>query len=192
MNALQLDPRAGAFAIEVVDAIEVVVPVVEGFVLGSAALGTFDASTSDLDMTVVLEEPLGARRDELVRRLRGLELPFRDLELVAYVAGSEPPDLELNFDHGQERPDENRFWFVLDAALGQEHALPVRGRHEWSELFATVGPEPIEAAMRESLAWAEQAPADNGFARLHAVRARRYLENGVWISKAQAREEGEA
>lgn len=192
MTAVQLDPQAGAFATEVVDAIDEVVPVVEGFVLGSAALGTFDASTSDLDMTVVLAEPLGARREELVRRLRSLELPFRDLELVAYVADSQPPELELNFEHGQERPDENRFWFVLDAALGQEHALPVRGRHEWSELFATVGPERVDAAMRESLAWAEQRSADNGFARLHAIRARRYLEDGVWISKAQAREEAQA
>jgi predicted nucleotidyltransferase len=189
MTVAQLDPRAHAFATEVVDAIDGVVPVVEGFVLGSAALGSFDAATSDLDMTVVLAEPLGARREELLRRLADLEIPFRDLELVAYVAGSQPPDLELNFDHGRERPDENRFWFVLDAALAQEHALPVLGRHDWSELFAPVRPERVEAAMRESLTWAEQAPAENRFARLHAVRARRHLEDGVWISKAQAREE---
>jgi len=65
----------------------------------------------------------------------------------------------------------------------------VLGRQEWSELFDSVGPERVEAAMRESLAWAEQAPADNRFARLHAIRARHYLEDGVWISKAEAREE---
>lgn len=189
MTTMQLDPQAAVFAREVVNAIDSVVPVVEGFVLGSAALGTFDPATSDLDLTVVLVEPLGARRDELVHRVRNLRPPFRDLELVAYVAGSEPPDVELNFDHGEERSDENSFWFVLDAALGQEHALPVLGRHEWSELFDSVGPERVEAAMRESLAWAEQAPADNRFARLHAIRARHYLENGVWISKAEAREE---
>ncbi len=189
MTVAQLDPRAHAFATEVVDAIDGLVPVVEGFVLGSAALGSFDAATSDLDLTVVLAEPLGARREELLRRLADLDVPFRDLELVAYVVGSQPPDLELNFDHGRERPDENRFWFVLDAALAEEHALPVLGRHTWSELFAPVGRERVEAAMRESLAWAEQAPAENQFARLHAIRARRYLEDGVWISKAQAREE---
>lgn len=192
MTVAQLDPQARTFAVEVVEAIDAVVPVVEGFVLGSAALGRFDPATSDLDLTVVLAEPPGERREELVRRLRDLEVPFRDLELVAYVAGSQPPELELNFDHGRERPDENRFWFVLDAALGQEHALPLLGRHEWSELFAPVGPERVEAAMRESLAWAEHEPADNAFARLHAVRARRYLEDGVWISKAQAREEARA
>ena len=189
MTTMQLDPQAAVFAREVVNAIDSVVPVVEGFVLGSAALGTFDPATSDLDLTVVLVEPLGARRDELVHRVRDLRPPFRDLELVLYVAGSQPPEVELNFDHGEERSDENSFWFVLDAALGQEHALPVLGRHEWSELFDSVGPERVEAAMRESLAWAEQAPAHNRFARLHAIRARHYLEDGVWISKTEAREE---
>jgi predicted nucleotidyltransferase len=192
MMATELDRRAMVFATDVVEAIDGVVPVVEGFVLGSAALGNFDPATSDLDLTVVLAEPLGARREELVRRLGALELPFRDLELVAYVAGSQPPDLELNYDHGQERPDENRFWFVLDAALGQEHAVPVLGRHQWGELFAPVASEQVDAAMRESLEWAEQAAADNEFARLHAVRARHYLEDGVWISKADAREETRA
>ena len=189
MTVAQLDQQAGAFATEVVDTIDAIVPVVEGFVLGSAALGTFDAGTSDLDLTVVLAEPLGDRREELVGRLAELEIPFRDLELVAYVAGSQPPELELNFDHGRERPDEQRFWFVLDAALAQEHAQPVLDRHVWNELFAPVEPGRVDAAMRESLAWAEQASAANEFARLHAVRARHYLEEGVWISKAQAREE---
>jgi len=192
MMATELDRRAAAFAAEVVDAIDDVVPVLEGFVLGSAALGNFDPATSDVDMTVVIAEPLGSRRDELVRSLGQLELPFRDLELVAYVAGSQPPNRELNYDHGHEHPDENGFWFVLDAALAQEHALPLLGRHEWRDLFEPVGPEAVESAMRESLAWAEQEPADNAFARLHAIRARRYLEDGVWISKADAREEARA
>ena len=189
MTVAELDAQVGAFATEVVDTIDAIVPVVEGFVLGSAALGTFDAGTSDLDLTVVLAEPLGTRREELVGRLAELEIPFRDLELVAYVNGAQPPELELNFDHGRERPDEQRFWFVLDAALAQDHAQPVLGRHVWNELFAPVEPGRVDAAMRESLAWAEQASAENEFARLHAVRARHYLEEGVWISKAQAREE---
>jgi predicted nucleotidyltransferase len=189
MTTVQLDPQATVFAREVVGVIDSVVPVVEGFVLGSVALGSFDAATSDLDLTVVLAEPLGERREQVVRRLRELELPFRDLELAAYVAGSQPPDVELNVNRGEERPAEQSFWFVLDAALAQAHAQPVLGIHEWSELFDPVEPKRVEAAMRESLAWAEQAPADNEFARLHAVRARRYLEDGVWISKAEAREE---
>lgn len=184
-----IDPQAAAFAREVVDVVDAVAPVVEAFALGSAATGAFDPATSDLDLTLVLERPPGERRQELVDRLRELEPPFRALELVAYVEGAQPPNFELNVDRGEEHPDEERFWFVLDAALGQERGVPVLGRHEWSELFAPVGPERVETAMRESLAWAEREPADNEFARLHAIRARRYLEDGVWMSKAEAREE---
>jgi predicted nucleotidyltransferase len=189
MTTAQLHPQAAAFAGEVVAAVDAVVPVVEAFALGSAATGAFDPATSDLDLTLVVERPLGDRRAELVHRLRELEQRFRNLELVAYVTGSEPPDYELNVSHGQEQTAEESFWFVLDAALAQEHARPVLGRHEWSELFAPVATERVEAAMRESLGWAERQPPGNTFARLHAIRARRYLEDGVWMSKAEAREE---
>jgi predicted nucleotidyltransferase len=185
----QLDPQAAAFAREVVEAVDAVVPVVEAFALGSAATGAFDPATSDLDLTVVVGRPLGDRRADLVRRLRELEQRFRNLELVAYVMGSEPPDYELNVSHGQEQTGEERFWFVLDAALGQERGVPLLRKLEWSELFAPVGQDRVEAAMRESLAWAERQPKTNEFARLHAIRARRYLEDGVWLSKAEAREE---
>jgi len=78
---------------------------------------------------------------------------------------------------------------VAGLAAPLEPRVDGLGRHEWSELFDSVGPERVEAAMRESLAWADQAPADNRFARLHAIRARHYLEDGVWISKTEAREE---
>ena len=185
----RLHPRAAAFAHEVVDTVEPIAPVVEAFALGSIATGAFDPATSDLDLTLVLARSLGDRRGELVERLRELEPPFRTLELVAYVRGSQPPDFELNVNRGEEHPDEERFWFVLDAALGQELGVPVLGRHRWSELFDPVGPERVEDAMRASLDWAERQPADNDFARLHALRARRYLEEGVWMSKAEAREE---
>ena len=185
----QLDPQAAAFAHEVVATVDAVSPVVGAFALGSAATGAFDPATSDLDLTLVVERPLGDRRGELVRRLRELEQRFRNLELVAYVAGSEPPDYELNVSHGEEHTGEERFWFVLDAALGQERGVPVLDSHEWSDLFAPVERDRVEAAMRESLAWAERQPETNEFARLHAIRARRYLEDGVWMSKAEAREE---
>jgi predicted nucleotidyltransferase len=74
----------------------------EAFVIGSAAGGGFDISTSDLDVVVVLEGPL-ARRGALLERLRGLEPPRRGLELVVYVRGSQPPHFEFNFSGGEGR-----------------------------------------------------------------------------------------
>ena len=185
----QLDPRAAAYAYQVVAAIDSTVPVLGAFVLGSAAAGRFDPATSDLDLVVVAERPLTADRPELLRRLRELPSPFRDLELVVYAAGAQPPNFELNVNHGQERPAAESFWFVLDAALAQDHSVPVAGGHPWSDFFAPVEPERVREAMRESLAWAERQPPEDEFARLHAIRARRYLEHGEWMSKAQAREE---
>jgi predicted nucleotidyltransferase len=185
----QLDPRAAAYAEEVVAAIDSTVPVLGAFVLGSAAAGGFDPATSDLDLVVVVERPLTDERPEILRRLRGLASPFRDLELVVYAAGAQPPDLELNVNQGEERAEEKPFWFVLDAALAQEHAVPVAGGRPWSDFFARIQPDRVREAMQESLAWSERQPQDDEFARLNAIRTRRYLERGEWMSKAQAREE---
>ena len=172
----------------VVAAIEEHVGVVEAYVLGSAAAGDFDPVTSDLDVVVVIDGPLGAERAPLVQRISKLEPPGRGLELVLYVAGSQPPDYELNVNEGEERPDEPSFWFVLDAAVAQERSRPLRAGRPWGELFEPVSEDAVRAAMRESLAWSERQPPDDGFARLNAIRARHYLEHGEWISKRRAQE----
>jgi predicted nucleotidyltransferase len=181
-----LDTRTAAYAAEVIAAIDATVPVLEAFVLGSAAAGGFDPSTSDLDLVVVIEARLApAERHEILRRLQELEPPVRDLELVAYVAGAQPPDFELNVNHGEERPSEDQFWFVLDAALAQEHALPLLHGRSWSEFFEPVPSESTRRAVQESLRWTERQAGDE-FARVHAVRARHYLDHGEWITKKEA------
>jgi predicted nucleotidyltransferase len=162
--------------------------IVEAYLLGSAAAGVFDPVTSDLDVVVVVDRPLSDRRS-LVRRLTALTPPGRDLELVVYVAGEQPPDHELNFSDGRERPDEPEFWFVLDAAVAENHSLPLRNGRAWGELFDPISDDAIRTALRDSIAWSAERPADDEFARLNAIRARRALEHGEWISKAQAREE---
>lgn len=182
----QLHPHVEAYAAAAAHTAESLVPVLEAFVVGSAAAGGFDPATSDLDLVLVVERPLAERRGELLERLRALGSPFRDVELVVYVAGSRPPDVELNVNAGEERPDEEPFWFVLDAALAQERAVPVLARHDWNDVFEPVEPERVREAMRASLAWAERQPPRDEFARLHAARARHYLEHGEWISKEEA------
>jgi len=161
------------------------VPVLEAFLLGSGAVGGFDPRTSDIDLVVVVEHPLETERAAVVEQLAALETPARDLELVVYVEGSQPPSFELNLNEGVERPSAEPFWFVLDAALAQERAVPVWGRRRWQEFFAPIGPERARAATKESLEWAERQPPDDGFARLHAARARHYLAHGDWVTKAQ-------
>jgi predicted nucleotidyltransferase len=180
-----LDARTEAYVADVLDTIDALAPIVGAYLLGSGAAGGFDPRTSDLDLVVVVERPLGAERRPLLERLRSLECPVRDLELVVYVEGSQPPDFELNVNHGEERLDEEAFWFVLDAALAQEQAMRLRGA-PWDALFEPVPEQKVRDAARESLAWSERRPAGDEFGRLNAARARHYLVHGEWISKAEA------
>ena len=182
-----LDSRTEAFVTEVLTCIDSHVPVVEAFLLGSGAVGGFQPGVSDVDLVVVVEHALGTERAALVERLAALEPPVRDLELVVYVEGSEPPAVELNLNQGAERPNEEPFWFVLDAAIAQEHAVPMWGRRRWTELFTPIPPKRVREATKKSLDWAEREAPDDGFARLHAVRARHYLAHGEWITKKEAK-----
>jgi predicted nucleotidyltransferase len=162
------------------------VPVVEAFLLGSGAVGGFDPRTSDVDLVVVVQRPFETERAEVVEQLAALKTPGRDLELVIYVEGSQPPDFELNLNVGVERPNEEAFWFVLDAASAQEHAIPVWGRRRWDEFFTPIAAERTREAMKESLTWAQRRPPKDDFARLHAARARHYLTHGQWITNKEA------
>ncbi len=167
MAEAQLETYVG----EVVEAVASAAPVAGAFFLGSALLGGFDPATSDVDLVVVVEPPLDAGR--LVSRLDELGTPFRKLELVVYARGAKPPAYELNYPDGPREPD---FWFVLDAAIAQEHAVG------WLELLQPVSDGETRRAAGELLAWAEE----RGEA-VHAARARHYLDNGTWITKEEAR-----
>jgi predicted nucleotidyltransferase len=171
-----------AYVAEVVDAIDAVVPAAGAYVLGSALVGGFDPATSDLDVVVVVERPLDAdERTRAWRALDGLPAPVRKLELVVYAAGARPPAYDLNYPDGDGEPG---FWFVLDAAIAQERARPLRGR-PWGELLGPVTEDETRRAAEEMLRWADER--DDELARPHGVRARHYLEHGTWMTKAEAR-----
>ena len=179
-----LDARTEAYVEGVLDAIEVRVPIVEAYLVGSGAVGGFDPRTSDVDLVVVIGEALGDARRDLVSRVAAIESPVRDLELVLYIEGAAPPEVELNMNHSEERPEAEGFWFVLDAALAEEHAVPLRNGIPWSRLFDHVPEERVREAARQSLTWSERR--DDEFGRVNEARARHYLEHGEWISKASA------
>jgi hypothetical protein len=182
----QLAPAAEAYAVQVGEAI----PGLEAlYVLGSGALGGFDPQRSDLDLVAVVDRKLAEHEKAAIAEAIGERpVPARRLELVVYAAGSRPPAFELNLNADEqgadEHPDEPPHWFVIDAALAQEHAVPLHGP-PWSESFAPVTPAQVREAMRQSLAWSEQRP-DDEFAQLNAIRARHYLEHGEWITKGEA------
>jgi predicted nucleotidyltransferase len=171
-----------AYTAEVVDAVDVVVSVAGAYVLGSALFGGFDPARSDLDAVVVVERPLDAdERARIWRALDALPPPVRKLELVVYAAGAKPPAYDLNYPDGDGEPG---FWFVLDAAIAQERAQPLRGR-PWRELLEPVTEAETRRAAEEMVRWAEER--DDELARPHGIRARHYLEHGDWMTKEEAR-----
>jgi len=174
-----LDARTEAYVHEVVRAIDAHVPVVEAYLVGSGAAGGFDPTTSDVDVVAVVERPLGSDRQRVIGAIAALPCPVRDLELVAYVEGRQPPTFELNLNHGEEATAEP-FWFVLDAALAQKHAVPLFHGRPWTDVFEPVDDERVHEAARASLEWSERR--DDEFARANAVRTRHFLEHGEWIS----------
>jgi nucleotidyltransferase-like protein len=168
------DAQLEAYLAAVVGAVDAVVPVAGAYVLGSALLGGFDPDRSDLDMVVVVERPPNASEAEkITSAVDELPPPVRKLELVVYAAGARPPAYALNYPDGAGEPP---FWFVLDAAIAQEH---IAG---WLDLLEPVSTEETRAAAAELLRWAE----DRG-EEVHARRARHYLEQGEWITKEEAR-----
>ena len=178
-----LDARTEAYVEQVVRAIDVHVPAVEAFLVGSSAVGGFDPATSDVDVVVVVERPLHDERQRVIDAVAGVACPVRDLELAMYVQGQAPPDVELNLNHGEETYAE-AFWFVLDAALAESHAVPLLHGRPWLDVFEPVSDDRILEAVRASLEWSKGR--DDGFARLTATRSRHYLEHGEWLTKAEA------
>ena len=173
-----LDARTEAYVEAVLAAIDV--PIVEAYLVGSGAVGGFDPTTSDVDVVVVVERALAADRPRTIDSIGALPCPVRDLELVIYVEGTQPPDFELNLNHGEET-DAEAFWFVLDAARAQDRAVALLHDRCWTDVFERIPDERIREAARESLAWSEQS--DGEFARMNAARTRHYLEHGEWLSK---------
>jgi hypothetical protein len=179
-----LDETAEAYRADVVAAIDAHVHVLASFVLGSGLVGGYRPGKSDLDLVVLVDDPLrGEARRAAIKRIAALNLPGRRLELVVYVRGQQPPDFDLNLEvdaeGAREAPDEAEHWFLIDAGIAQER-IPA-----WSDYFDPVPEELVRAAVEASLAWSAQWP-DLEFARLNEARARHYLEAGEWLSKGKS------
>jgi hypothetical protein len=165
------------------------------YLAGSGALGGYRHGRSEVDVAVVVREPLSrATKEALVSALRheALPCPARGLELVVYAAGRPQPDLNLNtgarmeflatFEPGEDSPH----WFVLDRAI-----LGARGRTLWGLPPAETVSAPAEAEILEALAiglqWYRDRPdTARDDAVLNAVRTRAYLDRDQWLSKAEA------
>jgi predicted nucleotidyltransferase len=158
------------------------------YLLGSAALGAYEPGSSDVDVVAVTTGSLPVdERRRLAEAAEAISCPARKLELVVYPRGSEEWEINLNTgEHVSFDPaEEPAFWFVLDRAIAEQHAVPLQGP-PWTEVFPPVPREDVLDALARSLAWhAENEPSSRNTV-LNTVRSWRWLETGEWGTKPQA------
>ncbi len=169
---------------------------VAAWVVGSSALGDFDAARSDVDVQAVVSERLAPEAlRALAATLSAVPCPVRGLEFVLYaredLTDPEGPAFSLNLNtgpgmdhHEGYHPDaEPRFWFALDCSIAREHARPLAGPHP-REVLPELPRELVLARLRDSLTW--WGDFGGWQAVLAACRAAAWAETGHWLSKGEA------
>jgi predicted nucleotidyltransferase len=184
----EIPVELGRYLDELVDRISTRVEVEAAYVIGSVATGAFEPGRSDVDVVVVTPHPLStAEKRAVVAEANGLEVPARKLELVVYARGSDR--YELNFNRGElvsfDPANDPSFWFVLDRATAEEHAVPLVGP-PWGELFDPVPRDEILDAIEAALDWQEEHEPIGRGSVLDALRALRWVETGDWTTKPEA------
>jgi Domain of unknown function (DUF4111) len=161
------------------------------WVVGSGALGDFDAARSDVDLQALsVGRVERARLHALADALSAVPCPVRGLEFVLY-ARDEAPRFSLNLNtgpgmshhEGYDADAEERFWFTLDVSIAGEHAVPLVGPHP-REVLPALDRAVVADAARASLAWWRGYDASQ--AVLAACRAWAWGAEGRWLSKGEA------
>lgn len=194
---MTVPPVVGEYAAVVLAALrDILGSRLEGLYLhGSAAMGGWDATRSDVDLLAVCATPLErAEKDSVARKLSGLEAPGAGLELSivtrhSLAALSARPAFELHVTTGADRevvdgdghpgdPD-----LVMHFAVCRERGVAVAGPAP-EGVFPAVPRELLARALFQEVAWGlHYAPPR--YAVLNACRAWAYAEDGHLLSKAE-------
>jgi hypothetical protein len=167
--------------------------------VGSVALGAYERGRSDIDVMVVIDQPLTVADWDAVVDLcshEALPVPGRKLELVAYTraqvaAPRRSQRWELNFNSGPgvlhagfDPYAEPWHWFVLDLAQARHHAVTLHGE-DMRSLIGEVPDELVSDAHSATLAWyALHEPGP--YLLIAGARAWRWKHDGAFVSKAEA------
>jgi predicted nucleotidyltransferase len=158
------------------------------YLVGSGALGDWQPGASDVDVIAVTSRSLSLEeRRAVVEAAESVPSPARKLELVVYPRGGDAWELNLNTgEHVSYDPaGEPAFWFVLDRAIAEQHAVALLGP-AWSELFEPVPREAVLGALAQALDWQEREEPTSRSSVLNAVRAWAWLQTGEWLGKPAA------
>jgi len=169
---------------------------------GSWALGGYEPPDSDLDVAVVIPEPLSDEAaDGVVAALRheAFPCPARGLELVVYTwesaaSATTNPGFELNLNTGarltfradrEPQPGE-RHWFAVDRSVLAAHGIALLGPPA-AEVFAPIAADDLRPVLADVLLWYEREAPESDDAILNAGRALRFAREGVWLPKPALR-----
>jgi len=169
---------------------------------GSWALGGYEPPDSDLDVAVVIPEPLSDEAaDGLVAALRheAFPCPARGLELVVYTwesaaSATTNPGFELNLNTGarltfradrEPQPGE-RHWFAVDRSVLAAHGIALLGPPA-AQVFAPIAVDDLRPVLADVLRWYEREAPESDDAILNAGRSLRFVREGVWLPKPALR-----
>ena len=172
------------------------------YVGGSWALGGYEPPDSDLDVAVVIREPLseeGAARLVAAFRHEAFPCPARGLELVVYTresaaSATTDPGFELNLNTGarltsradrEPQPGE-RHWFAVDRSVLAAHGIALLGPSA-AEVFAPIAADDLRPVLADVLRWYEREAPESDDAILNAGRSLRFVREGVWLPKPALR-----
>ncbi|WP_033219179.1 nucleotidyltransferase domain-containing protein [Kitasatospora phosalacinea] len=170
--------------------------------VGSLALGDYRHGRSDIDVTVLVEDPLpAAALRELADALdhRRLPCPAAGLELVVYPAGfARVPSGEagylLDLNTGAQLPGRTAFdpagapsfWYVIDRSVAHQDGIALYGPPA-PEVIAAPRPADLYPAIRASVREHDDGAghlADNRV--LNGCRSAVYCGTGRWLAKRDA------
>jgi predicted nucleotidyltransferase len=149
------------------------------YLIGSAALGAYEHGRSDVDVIAVTSRSLSIdERQRLADAAGAVPCPASKLELVTYPRESDVWEINLNTGEplSFDTAEVPGFWFVIDRAIAEQHAVPLLGP-PWTELFEPVPRDVLLDALEQSL---------GTIGTLNMTRCWVWLETGEWVSKPHA------
>jgi predicted nucleotidyltransferase len=168
---------------------------------GSFALGDYDRSRSDLDISAVTRDRTPAETAlEIVAAIRHevLPSPARGLEFVLYPletarAGGVEPGYDLNLNSGRgldfradlEPVASEAHWFAIDRSVLDFHGVALAGPPA-RKLFRSAGRSQLLPLLAETLRWFLREGSLSEDAVLNACRSLFYAREGTWTSKHAA------
>ncbi len=171
------------------------------YLLGSASQGSYVAGESDLDVQMVVEQPLcDAQKQAIIEMLSHSHLPCpaTKLEFVVYhkahLCNAQSLHYSINFNTGRtleqdyvsfDHSNDPRHWFLLDIAMANDWAISLSGE-AFCHVFPNIEAPILLQAMHECLTWFYQHYPDSKDCYQCASRILSYLLRGVLVSKRQS------